>query len=139
MLTVGLGLPHQKEKREELQRRQQGHDVAHFREEQEKRRNQDWIKERMKQKEAERKAREEVRAKLELDRQERLARQQSATVTTPTRDTGETPLLLGLGAVVFTFMQTTYHTHARCSTHDKVTVCACTRVGRICMYIVTHN
>ena len=72
-----------------MQRRQQGHNVAHFHEEQEKRRNQDWIRERQKQKEEDRRAREEVRAKLEQDRQERLARQHNATVTTTTQGRGD--------------------------------------------------
>ena len=52
-----LSLPclfQQREKNQELNRRQTGQDIARFRREQEARRNQDWIKERQKQKEEER-------------------------------------------------------------------------------------
>ena len=68
----------QREKQQELKRRQQGKELGTFQQEQEEFRNQSWIQERKKQKEEARKAREEIKAKLEQDRLERRAWQRAS-------------------------------------------------------------
>ena len=82
-LSLSPSLPSlQKEKRQELDRRQQSKNLGQFRQMQEDRRNQSWIEERRKEQLEAKRAREEVKAKLEQDRLERLAqKQQRATET----------------------------------------------------------